>query len=143
MVGTYGEITRAITRDYATITPLGGREITRFSFLCPTPLGHTGENIREFLPRRTGTEKKRRAMVMSIFTRAKSSCLVTIQFFFFCFVPYIVHVAHTNGKNCILWRSPLHFLDDSESFRNRGVGELLFVCSSPQWKYTYFTTIQM
>ena len=39
IVGTYGEITRAITRDYATITPLGGREITRFSFLCPTPLG--------------------------------------------------------------------------------------------------------
>ena len=25
-----------------------------------------------------------------------------------------------------------------------GVGELrVFVCSSPQWKYTYFTTIQM
>ena len=28
IVGTNGEITRAITRDYATITPLGGREIT-------------------------------------------------------------------------------------------------------------------
>ena len=38
IVGTYGKITRAITRDYAIITPLGGREITRFSFLCPTPL---------------------------------------------------------------------------------------------------------
>ena len=29
-------------------------------------------NIGEYLPRRTGTEKKRRAMVMSIFTHAKS-----------------------------------------------------------------------
>ena len=46
---------------------------------------------------------------MSIFTRAKIfflvaySCLVSVQFFFLfvCFVPYVVHVAHTNGKNCI------------------------------------------
>ena len=42
---------------------------------------------------------------MSIFTRAKIfflvaySCLLSIQFFFFfCFVPYIVHVAHTNAR---------------------------------------------
>ena len=93
--GTYGEITRAITRDYAIITSLGGREITRFSFLCPTPLGTYRGNIGEFLPRRTGTEKKRGAMVMSIFTRAKIfflvaySCLLSIQFFFFLYIVVI------------------------------------------------------
>ena len=42
IVAIYGEITRAITRDYATITPLRGREITIFSFLCPILWWHSG-----------------------------------------------------------------------------------------------------
>ena len=38
IVGTYGEITKAITRDYATITPLGGRDYKIFVPL-PYPSG--------------------------------------------------------------------------------------------------------